>query len=56
LEVLRFWNFLGKPDTEVLNKILITTTEKATEVMDVWALHSNSHNLVKVYAFSWVAI
>jgi hypothetical protein len=43
LEILRFWNFLGKPDTKVLNKILITTTEKATEVMDVRALHSNSH-------------
>ncbi len=43
LEVLRFWKFLGKPDTEVLNKILITTTEKATKVFDVWALHSNSH-------------
>jgi len=43
LEVLRFWKFLRKPDTEVFNKILISTTEKATEVVDVWALHSNSH-------------
>jgi hypothetical protein len=43
LEVLRFWKFLRKPDTEVLSKIFITTTEKATQVIDVWALHSNSH-------------